>query len=62
MPVWRLTGPYCRQVRLWKILGIATLFGVVALGVAVERKRRVYRSIDTDELRTRLHQRLAEAG
>jgi hypothetical protein len=49
-------------VRLWKILGIATLFGVVALGVAAERKRRVYRSIDTDELRTRLHQRLAEAG
>ena len=62
VPVRRLTGSYCRQVRLWKILGIATLFGVVALGVAAERKRRVYQSIDTNDLRDRLHQRLAEAG
>ena len=49
-------------MRLWKVLGLATLAGVVAAGVAVERRRRAYGSYDTDELRTRLHARLAEAG
>jgi hypothetical protein len=49
-------------VRLWKILGLATLAGVVAAGVMVERRRRAYRSYDTDELRDRLHARLAAAG
>jgi hypothetical protein len=49
-------------VRLWKILGLATLAGVVAAGVVVERRRRTYRSYDTDELRDRLHARLAAAG
>jgi hypothetical protein len=49
-------------VRLWKILGLATLAGVVAAGVMVERRRRTYRSYDTDELRDRLHARLAAAG
>jgi hypothetical protein len=49
-------------VRLWKIVGLATLAGVLATGVVVERKRRTYRAIDTDELRGRLHERLAAAG
>ncbi len=49
-------------MRLWKILGLATLAGVVAFGVAAERKRRAYRSYDTDELRAHLHRRLAAAG
>jgi hypothetical protein len=48
-------------VRLWKVLGVATLAGVVAAGVAAERRRRAYRSYDTDELRARLHARLAAA-
>jgi hypothetical protein len=48
-------------MRLWKILGLATLAGVVAAGVAVERRRRTYRSYDTDELRAKLHARLAAA-
>jgi hypothetical protein len=48
-------------VRVWKVLGLATLAGVVAAGVAAERRRRTYRSYDTDELRARLHARLAEA-
>ena len=30
-------------MRLWKIVGLATLAGVVAAGVAVERRRRTYR-------------------
>ena len=46
-------------MRLWKILGVATLAGVVAAGVAVDRRRRTYRSYDTDELRAKLHARLA---
>jgi hypothetical protein len=49
-------------MRLWKILGLATLAGVVAAGVAVERNRRAYRNYDTDELRQRLHARLAGAA
>ena len=49
-------------MRLWKILGLATLVGVAAAGVVVERRRRTYRSYDTDELRDRLHARLAAAG
>jgi hypothetical protein len=49
-------------MRLWKLLGVATLAGVVAAGVAVERRRRAYRAYDTDELRSRLHARLEAAG
>ena len=48
-------------MRFWKVLGVATLAGVVAAGVVAQRKRRTYRAIDTDELRSRLHQRLADA-
>jgi hypothetical protein len=48
-------------MRLWKILGVATLAGVVAAGVVTQRKRRTYQAIDTDDLRSRLHQRLADA-
>ncbi len=55
-----------RVVRWWKILGLAGLVGATAVGIAagsraVERRRREYRETDPDELRTRLHQRLAEA-
>lgn len=46
-------------MRPWKVLGLATLAGVVAAGVAIERKRRVVRAYDTDELRAKLHARLA---
>jgi hypothetical protein len=49
-------------VQIWKIVGLATLAGVVAAGVAVERKRRTYNSYDTTELRDKLHARLAAAG
>ena len=49
-------------MRLWKVLGVATLAGVAAAGVVATRKRRAYQSIDTDELRSRLHARLDAAG
>jgi hypothetical protein len=49
-------------VRLgWKILGLAGLAGVAATGVIVARRRRSHRAYEPDELRQRLHQRLAEA-
>ena len=46
----------------WKILGLAGLAGVAATGVVVARRRRAQRSYDPDELRARLHQRLAESS
>jgi hypothetical protein len=46
----------------WKIIGLAGLAGVAATGVVVARRRRVHRDVDPDELRARLHQRLAEAS
>ena len=44
----------------WKIIGLAGLAGVAATGVVVARRRRAQRSYTPDELRARLHQRLAE--
>lgn len=56
-----------RSVRLWKILGLAGLVGVTAVGVAagakaVQRQRREYRQADADELRAGLQARLAAAN
>jgi hypothetical protein len=44
----------------WKLLGVAGLAGVAATGAVVARKRREQRDVDPDELRRRLHGRLAE--
>jgi hypothetical protein len=44
----------------WKLLGLAGLAGVAATGVVVARRRRATADIPPDELRARLHQRLAE--
>jgi hypothetical protein len=48
--------------RFWKLLGIAGLVGVAATGVVVARNRRAQRTYTPDEIRDRLHRRLAEAG
>ena len=45
----------------WKLIGVAGVAGVAATGVVVARRRRAHEDIDPDELRARLHQRLAEA-
>jgi hypothetical protein len=45
----------------WKLLGLAGLAGVAATGVIVVRKRRAQVEVTPDELRDRLHARLAEA-
>ena len=44
----------------WKLVGLAGLAGVAATGVVVARKRRAHHDYDPDELRQRLHDRLAE--
>ncbi len=46
----------------WKLVGLAGVAGVAATGVAVARRRRAQRDVPPDELRERLHRRLAEAG
>ena len=46
----------------WKLLGLAGLAGVAATGAVVARKRRQQRHYQPDELRERLHQRLAEVS
>jgi len=44
----------------WKLVGLAGIAGVAATGAMVARKRRQHREYDPDELRDRLHRRLAE--
>jgi hypothetical protein len=44
----------------WKIVGLAGVAGVAATtGVVVARKRREHEEYDPDELRGKLHDRLA---
>jgi hypothetical protein len=45
----------------WKWVGLAGLAGVAATGVVVTRRRRAQQQYTPDELRARLHARLAEA-
>jgi hypothetical protein len=46
----------------WKIIGLAGIAGVAATGVVIARNRRAHRHYDPDELRERLHRRLAQAS
>ncbi len=48
-------------MRWWKVLGLAGLVGVAASGVVVARAERRRRAYTPDEVRDRLHARLAEA-
>jgi len=48
------------QPRTWKLLGIAGVAGVTATGVVVARRRRAHVEYDADELRAKLHDRLAQ--
>ena len=47
-------------MRWWKIVGLAGLAGVAATGVAVARAERKRRAYTPDEIRARLHARVAE--
>jgi hypothetical protein len=46
----------------WKLVGLAGLAGVAATGVVLARRRRPQRDYQPDDLRERLHRRLAEAS
>jgi hypothetical protein len=46
---------------VWKWLGLAGVAGVVAGGALVVRDQRRRRAYTADEVRARLHQRLAES-
>lgn len=47
---------------IWKWVGLAGVAGVVAGGVLVARDQRKRNSYTPDDIRARLHRRLAEAG
>ncbi|WP_169730958.1 hypothetical protein [Lentzea kentuckyensis] len=49
-------------MKLWKLLGIAAFAGVAASGVVVARNQRRRAAYTPDQIRERLHQRLAEAS
>jgi hypothetical protein len=46
---------------VWKLLGVAGVAGVAATGVVIARDQRRRAQVTPDEVRERLHQRLAEA-
>ena len=49
-------------MKLWKVLGIAAFAGVAASGVLVARNQRRREAYTPDQVRERLHERLAEAA
>jgi hypothetical protein len=51
-----------RKRSVWKIIGLAGLAGVAATGVAVVRSERRRRAYTPEDVRTRLHQRFADAA
>jgi hypothetical protein len=48
-------------MRWWKVAGLAGLAGVAATGVVLARQERRRRAYTPDEIRERLHARVAEA-
>jgi hypothetical protein len=49
-------------MRPWKALGLAAFAGVAATGVVIVRAERRRRAYTPDEVRSRLHARLAETA
>jgi hypothetical protein len=49
-------------MRWWKILGLAGFVGLAATGVVIARAERRRRAYTPEEIRARLHARLAEAS
>jgi hypothetical protein len=50
------------HVRWWKVAGLAAFVGVAATGVVIARAERRRRAYTPEEIRARLHARLAEAS
>ena len=49
-----------KAARVWKLLGLAGVAGVAATGVVVVRDQRKRAALTPEEIRDRLHARLAE--
>jgi hypothetical protein len=49
-------------MRWWKVLGLAAFAGVAATGVVIARDERRRRAYTPEEIRERLHTRLAETS
>ena len=49
-------------MRWWKILGLAAFASVAATGIVIARDQRHRRAYTPEEIRARLHARLAEAA
>jgi len=48
-------------VKLWKVLGLAGVAGVAASGVIIARDQRQRAQLSPEQVRDRLHERLAES-
>lgn len=48
-------------MKLWKVLGLAGLAGVAASGAIIARDQRQRAQLTPDQVRDRLHARLAES-
>lgn len=48
-------------MKLWKWLGLAGLAGVAATGAVIARDQRQRAQLTPDDVRARLHERLAES-
>lgn len=48
-------------MKVWKWIGLAGIFGIAGSSVAIARQERARRAYTPDEVRSRLHARLAEA-
>jgi len=49
-------------MKLWKALGLAGVAGVAAAGVIIAREQRQRTQLSPEEVRARLHERLAQAA
>lgn len=49
-------------MKLWKVIGLAAFAGVAASGALVARNQRRRAAYTPDQVRERLHERLAEAA
>jgi hypothetical protein len=49
-------------MKLWKVIGLAAFAGVAASGVVVARNQRRRAAYTPDQVRERLHERLAQSS
>lgn len=49
-------------MKLWKVIGLAAFAGVAASGVVVARNQRRRAAYTPDQVRERLHDRLAQSS